>query len=58
MNNRLPSFLRGRRLELQTTIDIRSDEDNFYVAFLRKFFENGKQVRQREWKETIKRDFQ
>ncbi len=50
--------INGRRLELQTTIDVRSDETNFHVVFLRKFFENGKQVREREWKETIKRDFQ
>ena len=50
--------INGRRLELQTTIDVGSDKDNFYVVFLRKFFENGKLSRQREWKETIKRDFQ
>jgi hypothetical protein len=48
----------GRRIELQTTIDVRSDSTNFYVVFLRRFFENGKQIREREWKETVKRDFQ
>ena len=48
----------GRTIELQTTIDITSDETNFYAVFLRKIFLNGVLLRQREWRETIKRDFQ
>ena len=48
----------GRTIELRTNVDITSDETNFYVVFLRKIFLNGALLRQREWKETIKRDFQ
>lgn len=47
-----------RTIELQTTLDITSDEMNFYAVFLRKIFLNGVLLRQREWRETIKRDFQ
>ena len=48
----------ARTIELRTKVDITSDETNFYVVFLRKIFLNGALLRQREWKETIKRDFQ
>jgi len=50
--------MEGRIVDLRSTVDIRSDETNFYVVFLRQIYENGKLIRQREWKETIKRDFQ
>jgi hypothetical protein len=48
----------NRIVDLRSTVDIHSDETNFYVVFLRQIYENGKLIRQREWKETIKRDFQ
>jgi len=49
--------LKGRILEIRSTLDVYSDENNFYVSIVRVVYENGKLVRQREWKETIPRMF-
>lgn len=49
--------LKSRRLYLRTTLDVQSDETNFYVTFIRQIFENDKLVRKREWKEAIPRMF-
>jgi len=56
---------RGKRIEIEdrivdlhTAIDVHSDETNFYVVFRRQIFENGKLLRQREWRETVPRDYQ
>ncbi|MEW5901729.1 MAG: CocE/NonD family hydrolase, partial [Acidobacteriota bacterium] len=48
----------GRTIDLQTFVDVRSDVENFHMVFLRRIFENERLVWQREWRETIKRDFQ
>jgi hypothetical protein len=50
--------IENRVIDLHSTIDIHSDEINFYVVFLRQIFENGKLLRQREWRETMPRDYQ
>jgi hypothetical protein len=48
----------GRIVDLRSTVDIHSDESHFTVVFSRQIFENGRPIRRREWRETIKRDFQ
>jgi len=40
------------------SFDVLSDEKDFHVIFKREIFENDKLVRQREWQETIPRNFQ
>ncbi len=47
----------GRDVYLVTNVEIRSDEKNFAVTFIRQIFENGRLVRRREWKETVPRVF-
>ena len=49
--------LKDRMLELRSTLEVYSDEKNFFVTVVRKLYENGKLLRQREWKETIPRMF-
>ena len=49
--------LGDRTLELRSTIEVRSDEKNFYVTVGRAVSENGELVRKREWVETIPRLF-
>jgi len=46
-----------RTLELRTTLEVYSDEKNFYVTIVRYAYENNTLVRRREWKETIPRMF-
>lgn len=50
--------LEDRRLYLRTTIDLRSDQEKFYVNFTREIFENDILVRKKQWKETFPRRFQ
>jgi hypothetical protein len=47
----------GRDLRLETTIDIRSDSAAFNVRVHRRISEKGNLVRQKEWKESIPREF-
>ena len=49
--------LKDRELGLLSTVDVSSDEKNFYVTVVRYVYENGQLLRQREWKETIPRLF-
>jgi hypothetical protein len=42
----------------KSIIQIASDTKNFNVTVNRKLYENGKLIAQRDWKETIPRDFQ
>jgi uncharacterized protein len=49
--------LKDRKLELRSTIDVRSDEKNFYVKIIRHLFKDDDLLRQREWNETIPRMF-
>jgi hypothetical protein len=48
----------GRALRFRTTIDIRSDRENFYIVFLRELMEDGRSALVKEWKEKIPRDLQ
>ena len=47
----------GRKLHLRTTLDVSSDEKNFYITIVRYAYENDTLVRRREWKETVHRMF-
>ncbi len=48
----------GRKVELRTRIEIRSDAEVFHVVIDREVKENGAQVRQRTWRENIRRHWQ
>lgn len=48
----------GRQLVLKTVLEVRSDEQNFYVVFTRRLLENEALVREKQWAETIPRDFE
>jgi hypothetical protein len=45
----------GRRLRLDTAIDITSTRDSLQVRVERRLTENGREVRKRTWRETIAR---
>jgi len=45
----------GRRLRLETTIDLTSDATALHLAFTRRISENGRLVREREWRERYPR---
>lgn len=49
--------LEDRTISLRTMLNVRSDESNFHVIFVRQIYENDKLVQKREWKETIPRVF-
>jgi hypothetical protein len=46
-----------RSIEVRSTIDVRSDENNFIITVTRYVSANGKLLRQREWSEAIPRQF-
>ena len=50
--------LPGRRLVWNVTLDVRSDQQNFYYHFERHLTENGKLIREKSWDEKISRDHQ
>jgi len=47
-----------RRLLWQGVLDFHSDRENFYYTYTRRLFEQGRQIREKTWQETIPRDFQ
>jgi len=50
--------LPNRELIWHSEWDLHSDQANFYYLFKRELRENGKVIRQKEWKDTIARDHQ
>jgi predicted acyl esterase len=50
--------LESRELVLRSVLEVRSDARNFEVLFTRRLIENEVLVRERQWVETIPRDFQ
>jgi predicted acyl esterase len=50
--------LPGRRLELRTTLEVRSDASTFYVVFTRRILENERLLREKQWTEDIPRELQ
>ena len=54
----LQEELPGRLLRFEQDVTFRSDLENFYLTFKRRVLVNGKLEHEKEWKETIPRDFQ
>jgi putative CocE/NonD family hydrolase len=50
--------LPGRALLWRTRLSLRSDADSFHYRFRRTLAENGREIRRRDWAESIPRDFQ
>jgi uncharacterized protein len=50
--------LKGRTLVWEADLSFRSDLENFYYSYTRRLLENGKLVREKQWTDTIPRDFQ
>jgi hypothetical protein len=46
----------GWRTSIRTRTEMRSDRENFYLTATLTALENGKQVAERSWNETIRRD--
>jgi predicted acyl esterase len=57
-NNDFRVQLPNRELIWHTEWDLHSDRTNFYYLLKRELRENGKVIREKEWKETIPRDHQ
>lgn len=45
-------------ITLKTTVSIESDEKNFRVVFTRRLWENNGFIKEKQWQETIPRQFQ
>jgi predicted acyl esterase len=54
----LQEELPGRLLRFEQDVTFRSDLENFYLIFNRRVLVNGELQHEKEWKETIPRDFQ
>lgn len=50
--------LPGRTLQWRTRLSLRSDAHSFHLRFRRTLAENGRDIRRRDWDESIPRDFQ
>ena len=50
--------LPDRLLLWQAELDFSSDRENFHYRYTRRLFENGELLREKNWSETIPRDFQ
>ena len=50
--------LRGRTIDVLTSVEIRSDARDFHVTFVRRILENGRLLRERKWQEMFPRHFQ
>jgi len=50
--------LKNRELIWHSEWDVHSDTTNFYYLFKRQLWQDGKMIREKEWKETIARDHQ
>ena len=57
-SHRLEVTLPDRVLLWDAELNFSSDLDNFYYHYVRRITENGELVREKEWTETIKRDYQ
>jgi uncharacterized protein len=51
-------LLPGRALQWRTRLSLRSDMDSFHLRFRRSLAEDGRQIRRRDWEESVPRDFQ
>jgi hypothetical protein len=46
-----------RELTWEGVMELRSDSENFHYDYTRRLFEGGELLREKHWKETIRRDF-
>jgi putative CocE/NonD family hydrolase len=46
-----------RKLTWEGVMELRSDTENFHYDYTRRLFDGGKLLREKNWKETIPRDF-
>lgn len=51
-------LLPGRSLQWRTRLSLRSDAEAFHLRFRRSLTEDGRQIRRRDWEESVPRDFQ
>jgi uncharacterized protein len=51
-------LLPGRTLQWRTRLSLRSDAESFHLRFRRTLAEDGREIRRRDWEETVPRDFQ
>jgi len=49
--------LEDRKLELKLLVSIISDETNFHIKIVRRFFEQDKLIRERTWEKSFPREF-
>ena len=54
----LQQELPGRLLRFEQDVTMQSDLDNFYLTFKRRALVNGELEHEKEWRQTIPRDFQ
>ncbi len=52
------AFNNGRKLRLESAVEVRSDATHFHFTFTRRIFENDAQARERTWQESVAREFQ
>jgi putative CocE/NonD family hydrolase len=50
--------LQGRTLEFEQEVEFMSDKENFYLTFHRWVLEDGELFAEKNWEETLPRDFQ
>jgi uncharacterized protein len=56
--HRMEVALQGRVLVWEAELSFRSDLENFYYEYTRRLSENGKQLREKTWTDTMPRDHQ
>jgi hypothetical protein len=56
--HRMDVALPGRTLTWEAELSFSSDRENFYYRYQRRLLENGQLLREKEWSDTIPRDFQ
>jgi predicted acyl esterase len=57
-SHRMEVTLENRALIWEAELSFHSDVDNFYYEYTRRLFENGEQLREKTWTDTISRDHQ
>ena len=57
-SHRMEVTLENRVLLWEAELSFRSDGDNFYYEYTRRLSEDGTELRERTWTDTIPRDHQ
>jgi hypothetical protein len=56
--HRMEVTLEDRVLLWEAELSFSSDADNFYYEYTRRLTENGRELREKTWTDTIPRDYQ